>query len=83
MAQLYYKLKMFVVYPADKSKRTMKFNFIIIGINKTLCSLHCLSQTRTQETESLKTQMSDLETRYQDGIKVNINIQYSFNLGQF
>lgn len=28
-----------------------------------------LAKTRTQETESLKTQMSDLQKRYQDGIK--------------
>ena len=45
----------------------------LIISNKTLCSnpMHCLLQTRTQETESLKTQMSDLQKRYQDGIKVN------------
>jgi len=28
------------------------------------------SQARTQETESLKMQMCDLQKRYQDGIKV-------------
>jgi len=28
-----------------------------------------LAKTRTQEAESLKTQMSDLQKRYQDGIK--------------
>ena len=43
--------------------------------------MYCLSQMRTQETESLKTQMSDLQKRYQDGIKVYINTQYSFKLG--
>lgn len=53
----------------------MTFYFIVISINAMLCSLHSLSQTRTQETESLKTQMSDLQKRYQDGIKVNMNIQ--------
>jgi len=38
--------------------------------------MHSLSQTRTQEAESLKTQMTDLQKRYQDGIKVNIYVQH-------